>query len=120
VIDLEHSRRLYKALIDPRSDTATRQHAASQLLDLGADADRVASGSLDVLDAHLVAGTADPAPFAAQWAAGLARIPHTLDHVESPTATGSLHSLRFRLALWLPAAWKAAETTGKPVVKCPE
>lgn len=118
--DLEHSRQLYKVLRDPESDAATKQRAASQLLDLSADADRIATGRLDVLDAHLVSGTADPAPFAAQWAAGLARIPHTLDHVESPTATGSLHSLRFRLTLWLPATWKAAETAGKLAVKCAE
>src|SRR6202012_1467559 len=86
---------------------AKEQQASSQLLDLSTDPTYIASGRLDILDAHLVSGSADPAPFATQWAASLDRIPHTLDPDNGkPSKEGQFHTLRFQITLWLPAWWK--------------
>jgi hypothetical protein len=100
------ARRSYRTLFDPNSSAASRQLASRQLLDLGSDV-TAASGRLDILDAHLISGSADPAPFAAQWAAALDRIPHTLDpDAGRPSLLGEIHMLHFKLTLELPAYWK--------------
>jgi hypothetical protein len=78
--------------------------AMSRLLELQKNA---ASGELRILDARLAPGTADPAPFAQQWALAASRtqqkIEPTADGKGSPR--GELHAIRFRLTLWLPPRW---------------
>jgi hypothetical protein len=131
VADLSRARQLYRTLLNPKSAPATRQQASAQLLDLISNnstqdpehtaSGKLASGQIEILDAHLLAGTADPPPFAAQWAAALVRIPHTLDqNAASSTPAGALHSIRFRLTLWLPSSWKPAPSAGITRVKCAE
>jgi len=117
---LMHARRLYRDLLDPAVSAANRRRASMQLLDLSTDASRIASGRLEILDAHLVAGSADPAPFAAQWAAVFDRLPHTLDPARKPSPQGELHSLRFRITLWIPTSWKPSFDVESKTTKCAE
>lgn len=119
--DLTRARQLYGSLLNAKSDPASRQQVSARLLDLTAGAPSLASGRLDILDAHLLSGIADPAPFATQWAASLVRIPHTQDQSsESPTQNGTLHTVRFKLTLWLPLSWKFAPGAEIVRVKCAE
>jgi hypothetical protein len=78
--------------------------AMSRLLELQKTA---ASGELRILDAHLVPGTADPAPFAQQWALAASRTPHQVETASNNHGIprGELRSIRFRLTLWLPQKW---------------
>lgn len=123
---LQQARQLYRALLNPTPGAHPaadhQQKASSQLLDLAADPAHTAAGRLDILDAHLVSGSADPAPFAAQWAASLARTPHTLDALAGakPAPLGEIHSLRFRLTLWLPPTWKAPSGVENRPATCAE
>jgi hypothetical protein len=65
-------------------------------------------GEFHILDAGIVPGTADPAPFAQRWALQSSRTPHT--NLPSSTAQtpviGQLVWMRFSVALWLPEGWK--------------
>ncbi|HTJ31403.1 MAG TPA: hypothetical protein VL346_12930 [Acidobacteriaceae bacterium] len=128
---LLRARRLYEALLSPKTPAATRQQASTELLNLSVRADSIAAGRIEILDAHLVAGSADPAPFAAEWAASFDRVPHTLDPVgpdlagsdpagEKSSPQGQLHSLRFRITLDLPTSWKAPSGSGTTDAKCAE
>jgi len=118
---LGRARGLYHTLLDPNAAPASRQQASGQLLKLSTDSNSIAAGRLDVLDAHLISGSADPAPFAAQWAAGFGSIPHTLDPDGGKTSLqGELHSLHFKITLWLPAAWKTPAGKGTVPARCAE
>jgi hypothetical protein len=113
--------RSFRFLIDPKSFHDAQQayrsaypagsssspaagDAAKRLLELQKGA---ASGELRILDAHLVPGTADPAPFAQQWALAATRTPHEIESSANGEGSprGALHSMRFRLTIWLPAGW---------------
>jgi hypothetical protein len=78
--------------------------AMSRLLDLQKNA---ASGELRILDARLAPGTADPAPFAQQWALAASRTQHEIEPAAEVRGSprGELHAMRFRLTLWLPLKW---------------
>jgi hypothetical protein len=117
------ARRLYRALLDPNPAPSAfaRRQASAQLLDLSTQSPDLAAGRIETLDAHLVSGSGDPAPYAAQWAASFLRISHTLDPGgENSPRQGELHSFRFRITLWLPASWKAPPGTGTRPAKCAE
>ena len=106
--------RAFRFLIDPRAFHEAQQaypaassvdaKAINRLLELQKSA---ASGELRILDAHLVPGTADPAPFAQQWALAASRTPHRIESSANSQGSprGELRSLHFRLTLWLPAKW---------------
>ena len=106
--------RTFRFLVDPKSfQEAQRAYAAassadskamSRLLELQKTA---ASGELRILDARLVPGTADPAPFAQQWAVAASRTPHQIETSANNQGSphGELRSLKFRLTLWLPPKW---------------
>ena len=106
--------RTFRFLIDPKSfqdaqhayraSSSSDTRAMNRLLELQKNA---ASGELRILDARLVPGAADPAPFAQQWTLAAARTPHQIESSANGqgSARGELHFLRFRLTLWLPAKW---------------
>lgn len=123
------ARSLYSTLLNPnsvanataRQQASTQLQASAQLLDLSTNPASVATGKFEILDAHLVSGSADPAPFASQWAAVFDRMPHALDSgTGKPTPQGELHSLRFKLTLWLPDSWKASAGGKTTRGKCAE
>lgn len=119
--DLARARQLYQTLLDPKSDAMTRRLTSAQLLDFSTTAPALASGRMEILDAHLVSGTADPAPFAAQWASSITHIPHTFDpNAGKSSPRGELHSLRFRITISLPQGWKAPSGLQAVPAKCAE
>lgn len=103
---------------------SSRLHApggASQKSDSDPDAARLthqlmamlsgsAAGELRILDAGLAPGTADPAPFARNWARRAAYTSYTLipESTLNPTPLGELGWMRFSITLWLPSGWKLA------------
>jgi hypothetical protein len=66
------------------------------------------TGQFQIVDARLVPGVADPAPYAQNWALALSRTPHTFGQSAQGQSSprGELRWMRFSITLWLPAAWK--------------
>jgi hypothetical protein len=114
--------RSFRFLIDPRTFREAQQiylsrlngnqapasrddPAMARLLDLQAQA---AQGELHILDAHLIPGVADPAPFAQRWAMAAARMQHEVEPSATgvPAARGALLWMRFTVTLRLPSGWK--------------
>ena len=100
---LTQARLLYAQVVSG-ADSAQGRSAAATLLALAAKA---ASGRITLLDASITPGTADPAPFAQAWALQAARMRHTeLPAPDGrPSRSGALASIRFRIALRMPANW---------------
>jgi hypothetical protein len=112
--------RTFRFLIDPKSlldaqkawrkavqakpADSTDAAAMNRLLELQRNA---AIGELRIIDARFAPGTADPQPFAQQWALAASRTQHQIESAANGqgSARGELHFLRFRLTLWLPAKW---------------
>jgi hypothetical protein len=85
------------------SSSAASADAANRLLEFRKNA---ASGELRILDARLVPGTADPAPFAQQWTLAASRTEHEIESSDAQgSPRGALRWMRFRLTLWLPSGW---------------
>jgi hypothetical protein len=78
--------------------------AMTRLLEMG---EHAGEGELSILDARLVPGVADPAPYAQRWAAAGARVRHEIESSSggASSARGALTWMRFRLTLWLPSNW---------------
>ncbi len=103
--ELARGRMLYETLMHGGAG-GKPEDAGGELLEMVKDA---SAGELRIEDAELAAGTADPAPFAQQWALHLRQVPHTLLPVSAAaTPRGELRSMRFAVKLWLPAGWKVA------------
>lgn len=66
-------------------------------------------GTLEILEAHLVAGTGDQGRMAAAVASHWSTTPHTLEQLGAggPSPLGRLTWVRFRIALILPASFRA-------------
>lgn len=111
------NRRSFRFLVDPASFREAQQiylaklngsaptrdnEAIARLMELQKLA---AQGELRILDAHLVPGIADPAPYAQRWAAMAARMQHQEDMANAASPRGALAWMRFSLTLWLPAHW---------------
>ena len=119
--------RSFRFLIDPRSFHDALQaypaaasgdtKAMSRLLELQKND---ASGELRILDARLIPGTADPAPFAQQWAMAASHIPHQIESSASRNGTprGELRSIHFRMTLWLPAKWSFPPDAHRTLSTC--
>ena len=97
---------------DPAIARLTRQLMAMQA--------NAAAGEFRILDAGFAPGTADPAPFAENWALQSARRPYTLMAPSGgkPTPRGELEWMRFSATLWLPAGWKAPHGLGAISAPC--
>src|ERR1035437_10174084 len=81
-------------------------HATRRLMELERQS---SAGQFHILDARLVAGSGDAAPYAENWALASARTPHSFEAAAGgkATALGELRWMRFSITLWLPDAWKA-------------
>lgn len=114
--------RSFRFLIDPKSLTEAQElyqsvfHSGSgrspggdsgsaRLLEFQKTA---AAGELRILDARLQPGTADPAPFAQQWAIAASRAGYQSEQAAAGRSSvrGALRWMRFRVTLWLPSGWK--------------
>jgi hypothetical protein len=81
----------------------TKARASHRLMALMGDA---SAGQLRILNARIVPGVADAAPYAERWALQSSKTPHTAVQGMG-TARGELQWMRFSITLWLPSGWKA-------------
>src|ERR1035437_9597573 len=81
-----------------------------------------AAGELSILDAHLIPGVANPAPYAQNWAVASSRTPHQVESAAAGKATprGALHWMRFSLTLWLPGGWNLPPGLHAVPAACPQ
>ena len=83
---------------------------------------RAAAGEFRIVDAHIVPGVADPAPYARLWAEASSKTPHTI--VEAPggksSPRGALNWMRFAVTLWLPAEWAVPRSLHVQRTACPD
>jgi hypothetical protein len=93
--------------------------ATARLLEIQKHA---AAGEFRIVDARIVPGVADPAPYAQAWAAASSRTPHTV--VEAPggksSARGALQWMRFAVTLWLPVPWSVPASDHAQSAACPD
>jgi hypothetical protein len=79
-------------------------------------------GELKILDASLVAGTADQLPAASAVASHWRTTPHTLvqpQQGKSATPLGEVESLKFRVTLWMPASARVKKYLRGVAAACP-
>jgi hypothetical protein len=111
---LLEARQLFFSLHAGAGKSAADGRALNRLLELSSHA---AAGQFRILEASLVPGVADPAPWAQNWALAAAR---TSIHYEAMAngqslPLGELRQVRFSLQFWLPAGWKTPRgLTGHP------
>ena len=88
------------------SQNTAGAHATRRLMELERQS---SAGQFHILDARVVAGIGDAAPYAENWALASARTPHSFEAAAGgkATALGELRWMRFSITLWLPDAWKA-------------
>lgn len=119
---LRTGQRLYNEL--SRESQTARGSAASAALTrklMGLEGN-AAAGELRILDARLVPGVADAAPYAENWALESERTPHQVESSmgNQPTALGRLDWIKFSITLWLPAGWKAPQGVTAAPAGCSE
>ncbi len=126
--DFREAQQLFRSLVTAAAHTpvnvardkaATRGDALSRLLELQQDA---SSGELRILDAAIVPGVADPAPYAQAWALAASRTQHQIE-ARPPgksSALGALNWMRFALTLWLPAHWRVPSELHSVRAACQE
>ena len=116
--DFRESRELFRSLMENSAGPAgtpsgrDRKPAAARamqrLLELQK---RTSSGEFRILDARVVPGIADPAPYAQNWALASSRTPHRIEAASDgkSTARGALNWMRFAVTFYLPAKWNLSE-----------
>jgi len=120
--DFREARQLFQSMMATsagRSAGATYEsQESSHLLKL---VQHVSSGELRILDAGLVPGLADPAPFAQEWALASSRTPHQIEAAPDgqSSARGSLNWMKFVLTLWLPEHWRIPPELHADRAACP-
>jgi hypothetical protein len=94
-------------------------HATRRLMEL---AQQSSAGEFHIVDAHLVPGIADAAPYAENWALVASRTPHTFEPATQGKSTplGELRWMKFSITLWLPGAWNAPRELHAQRVVCGE
>lgn len=92
--------------------------AMSRLLDLQKHAAR---GEFDILDARIVPGAADAAPYAQSWSLAASKTPHEAESAGPGAGSprGSLRWMRFAVTLWLPETWKLPPGVRSVAASCP-
>jgi hypothetical protein len=99
---LVEGKKLYAELHGPGEAKA---RASQGLMALMLEA---SAGQLRILNARIVPGTADAAPFAGRWAAQSSKTPHTTaEGIGQGSGRGEIQWIRFSITLSLPAGWKA-------------
>jgi hypothetical protein len=80
------------------------------------------AGEFRILDAHLVPGVSDAAPYAESWALASPRTPHSLEPAAQGKSTplGEFRWMRFSITLWLPAGWASPPALHAARVACRE
>jgi hypothetical protein len=124
--DFREARQLFRSLpVNARPATGESgdpkpvdRQAMARLLEIQKHA---AAGEFRIVDAHIVPGVADPAPYAQQWAIAWLQTPHTVE--EAPqgksSALGALKWMRFAVTLWLPAGWDVPPSVQARGTPCP-
>jgi hypothetical protein len=86
------------------SENAPEARATRRLMELERQS---SAGEFHIVDARLVPGIADAAPYAENWALAASRTPHTFEQAAQGKSTplGELRWIRFSITLWLPGAW---------------
>jgi hypothetical protein len=104
------------ARVDPKQGD---KQAMARLL---AIREHAATGEFRIVDAHIVAGVADPAPYAQTWAVASSRMPHTVEDAPGgkSSALGALKWMRFAVTLWLPAGWVVPASVHGQRMACPD
>lgn len=87
-------------------DNTLEARATRRLMEL---ARQSSAGEFRIVDAHLVPGIADAAPYAENWALASSRTPHTFEPAAQGKSTplGELRWMKFSITLWLPGTWNA-------------
>jgi len=66
------------------------------------------AGWLQILNARILPGTGDAAPYAERWAMQSTKTPHSVaEGAGQGSGRGEIQWMRFSIALWLPAGWRA-------------
>ena len=93
--------------------------ALARLLELQKKA---SPGEFRIIDARLVPGIGDAAPYALNWALASARTPHQVESALSgkSSSAGSLNWIRFSVTLWLPKAFKVPAELHSAQARCSE
>jgi hypothetical protein len=101
--------------VDPKQGD---RQAMARLLEIRQHA---ATGEFRIVDAHILPGVADPAPYARTWALASSQTPHTIE--EAPggksSALGALTRMRFAVTLWLPGGWGVPAPVHGQLMACP-
>ena len=115
--DFREAQKLFAVATTSASSPAAQAAAMQKLAVLTVHA---APGAFHILDARIVPGTADAAPFAENWGLQSERIPHinVVPADGQATARGSLQWIRFSVTLWLPPDWKAPKNLGAEPGPC--
>lgn len=81
-----------------------------------------AAGEFRIVDAALVPGVVDPAPYAEAWARASGRTPHTTLPAKTQGAAplGSLAWIKFTVRLWLPEGWRVPAGMAAKKASCPD
>jgi hypothetical protein len=118
--DFREGRALFQTLGTAGASGRADAPAAKALKRLMELAGRSSPGEFRILDARLAPGVADAAPFAESWALAAGRTAHTVEPSASGKSTpqGELHWMRFSIALWLPAGWKAPRQVQATMGSC--
>ncbi len=117
--EVKKARELYRQLMMQKPglksevERSAEAKITTELLTLVTDPTHVSEGTFSIVDAKLVAGVGDPAAYAQQWAAHLARVPHTSAQNAGPASQlGALRWIRFTATLWLPGHWQLPARSG--------
>ena len=101
------AREAYRAVLSSSHPTAAQERAVTRVAAMGLE------GSMQILDAVLIPGTADPSPSAELLATHLASTAHTGQPGQMASAgpLGEVVSLRFRVSLSVPGATSCRDET---------
>lgn len=125
--DFREAQRLFRSLTvnsvgrsaNAADAPASGGDALSRLVELQHHA---SSGELRILDAAIVPGVADPAPYAQAWAQAASRAQHETEAAPGSKSSplGTLNWMRFSLTLWFPAQWRIPSELHSVRTACPE
>lgn len=101
--------------VHPAADSS---RAMAQLMALQ---QRASSGEFRIVDARIVPGVGDAAPYAEGWSLASARTPHQAEGAPSgkSTSSGTLNWIRFEITLWLPGQWRLPSDLRGASAPCP-
>ena len=109
---LDHDKRERNA---GKVQTQDKASAFQSLMEL---VEHSAAGQFRIVNAALTPGTANPLPYAQNWALQQRDTPHTITDTNRATPFGKLDSLEFEITLWLPADWKAPKGLENSLAGC--